>query len=120
MASPTTRSEEPDAGLRPLPNGPAAAAVLAGGIGSVVLGIAIMLVELSGGIKNLLNWWNPAGPLTGKTGVAVVAFLLSWALLARLWRGKDVNFPRVAVWSLVLVALGLLLTFPPIFLSFGH
>lgn len=99
----------------PLPNGPAAAAFLAGGIGSAALGIAIVLTEMSTGIKNALNWWNPAGPLTGKTGIAVLSFLVSWVVLGQLWKGKNVDFGKVSLWSIILVVLGLLLTFPPVF-----
>jgi hypothetical protein len=34
------------------------------------------LAEASPAVKNLLNWWNPVGPLSGKTGVAVAVWLV--------------------------------------------
>ena len=46
-------------------------------------------------------------------GVAV--FFISWLILHFVFRGKNVNFTRVAVLALVLLGLGLLGTFPPFF-----
>src|SRR5512141_1426246 len=62
--------------------GEAAAAFLAGGIGCFILGLLVTLTEMPAlvGLKNALNWTNPVGPLSGKTGVAVIAFLLAWAV----------------------------------------
>jgi len=61
---------------------------------------------------------SPAGPLTGKTGVGVIAWLVSWIVLHTLWKDEDVALVRVLVVSLVLLALGLVLTFPPVFEAF--
>lgn len=97
------------------PNGPVAAALLAGGIGAAVLGLVTVLNEASPGISAALNWYNPVGPLSGKTGVEIIAFFLSWLLLHFSMRGKNVNFSRAATIAFVLLAIGLLLTFPPIF-----
>lgn len=58
------------------------------------------------------------GPLSGKVTVAVIAYIVSWAILAYLWRGKEVTFGRIFTISLVLVVLGFLFTFPPLFLAF--
>src|SRR4051812_37189182 len=76
----TASEAEPRLGSQTLgdefpPNGPAAAAFLACGVGSAVLGLAIVLVEASPGhVKSWLNFYDPVGPLSGKTIVAVVAF----------------------------------------------
>ena len=96
-------------------NGPAAAAVLAGGIGCATLGIATTLGEASHRVGDLLNWYKPVGSLAGKTGVAVIAFLASWILLNWGFRDRDVRFGLWATIALGLVALGFLLTFPPVF-----
>ena len=48
-----------------------------------------------------------------------LAYLLSWIVLAMLWRGKEVNFRGVFMLALVLLAFGFALTFPPIFLIFA-
>lgn len=102
-----------------VPNGPVAAALLAGGIGSMVIGLMTVLTEMSATIKNALNWWNPAGPLAGKAGVGVIAFLVSWAVLHFLFRGKEVNFPVLSRIAFILLALGLIGTFPPFFKLFA-
>lgn len=109
-------------GLSPRPDGPAAAAILAAGIGVFALGALTVLSEASAGIHDWLESWDfdqGVGPLAGKTTLAVVVWLVSWAVLAiALWR-KEVNL-RVWFWvAAVLVALGFLGTFPPIFLSFA-
>ena len=96
------------------PNGPVAAALLAGGIGSAVLGLATFSVELSEAVKNLLNWYKPVGPLMGKSSLGILAFVLSWVILNALWKGKETNFNRIATVALVLVVIGLILTFPPV------
>lgn len=107
------------------PNGPVAAAFVAAGIGSFVLGIFTLLNELSSDISDFLKFdvnfglGSGVGPLSGKVTMAVIAFIVSWAILFYLWRGKEVDFRRALTASLILVALGFLLTFPPIFRAFG-
>jgi len=101
-----------------LPNGPAAAAILSAGLGSAVIGLLTTGAVISTGLKSALNWWGPAGPLSGKTGVGVITWLVSWIVLHTLWKDEDVAFVRVLVVTLVLLALGLLMTFPPVFEAF--
>jgi len=101
------------------PNGPVAAVLIAGGIGSAVLGVATALNEASSAISMSLNWINAVGPLSGKAGLATIAFFLSWLILHFAMRGKNVNFSLAATIAFVLLAIGLLLTFPPIFELFA-
>jgi hypothetical protein len=98
--------------------GVASAAFLAGGVGTLVIGLMTTGAVISEGLKNALNWWNPAGPLTGKTGVGVIAWLISWVLLHTVWKDKEVDFNRVFSITLILIGLGFLLTFPPVFEAF--
>ncbi len=100
------------------PNGPVAAAFLAAGIGSFALGVLTTGAEASEAVANALRWSAPVGPLSGKTGLAVIVWLVAWAVLASRWRSKEVAFRAVYRWTLVLIALGLLLTFPPFFQAF--
>jgi len=102
-----------------LPNGPAAAALLAGGIGAAALGILTTLSEASANIANALRWSVAVGPLSGKVGAAVIIYLVSWAILHYAWRGKNVNFNQVATVTFILLAIGLLGTFPPVFELFA-
>jgi hypothetical protein len=59
--------------------------------------------------------WNPVGPLSGKTTVAVAVYLVAWAILAAWWRGRNVRFAQVWTITLILLGLGLLGTFPIFF-----
>jgi hypothetical protein len=97
------------------PNGPVAGALLAAGFGSAVLGLMTVLNEASPAISQALNWNNAVGPLSGKVGIGMIAFFLSWIVLHFALRGKNVNFPRAAAIAYILLAIGVLLTFPPIF-----
>jgi hypothetical protein len=97
--------------------GEAAAAFLAGGIGCFVLGVLVTLTAMPAlvDLKNALNWSNPVGPLSGKVGVAMIAFLLSWGIAHVTMREKEVNLKTYVIVAGVLTALGFLLTFPPFF-----
>ena len=104
---------------RSLPNGPAAAAILASGIGSALYGLFVLLAESNATAHDLMNLNNDVGPLSGKTTFGVVAWLLVWGVLHALWRAKNVGFARVFTITLVLIGLALVLTFPPVFLAFA-
>jgi hypothetical protein len=103
------------------PNGPVSAALLAGAIGSAVLGLVTLAVELigDGPFKTSLTWYAPAGPLSGKSGVAIIVFFLAWAVLHFVWKDKETDFARISTISFVLLAVGLLGTFPPVWHLFG-
>ena len=98
-----------------LKNGKAAAALLAGGIGAFVMGLVTTLSEASSSFGSALNWYKPAGPLSGKTTVAVIVWLIAWAVLGNQWKDKDVDFDKISMIALVLLLLGILGTFPPFF-----
>jgi hypothetical protein len=106
------------------PSGPVAAVFLAAGIGSLVLGLFVVLNEVSPDINNFLKWdanyglGSGVGPLSGKAALSVIAFAVSWVVLHLALRGKEVNFRAAFIGSLVLVGLGFAMTFPPVFLAF--
>jgi hypothetical protein len=106
------------------PNGPVAAAFLAAGVGSAVLGLMVVLAAFSDDVNNFLKFdesfglGSGVGPLSGKTAVAVLAYAIAWIVLHLALRGRDVNFRRAFVWSLALVGVGFLGTFPPFFTLF--
>lgn len=99
-------------------DGAAAAAVLGAAIGATTLGLLTTAAEASPALKSALNLSDPVGPLSGKVIGATVAFFVSWAILHALWKNKDVNFGRLATIAMVLIAVGILLTFPLIFQVF--
>lgn len=101
------------------PFGPVAAVFLAAGIGSVVLGILTTLAEANESVKSWLEWSKSVGPLVGKTVLSAVAFFIAWPILHLLMRDKDPRPSRVFLWVWILVAIGLLLTFPTFFQAFA-
>lgn len=101
------------------PNGPVAAAILATGIGSLVLGILTVLAEGVESIHTALEFSEKVGPLSGKTIIAVIAYFVSWLLLHAGLKNKDVDLKKVATVTAVLIVLALILTFPPVFLAFA-
>src|SRR5689334_2883594 len=94
------------------PVGEDAAAILAAGVGSFAIGLMTTLAEASVDLRNFLNFYNPVGPLSGKTIVAIIIWLISWTWLYFRWKGKEIPFPRVFTATLVLISLGVLGTFP--------
>jgi len=101
------------------PFGPVAAAFLAAGIGALVLGVLTTLGEASDDVASALEWSKSVGPLTGKTILAVAAFLGSWAILYAVLRGKDPKPKMVFTWTAILLAIGFVLTFPTFFQIFA-
>jgi len=101
------------------PNGPAMAAIIAAGIGALILGILTTLNEASTDVHDFLEIDKDVGPLSGKTLFAVIGYLVAWAVLAPLlWR-------RSISWNTGLIITGLLLvggfvgTFPKFFELFA-
>jgi hypothetical protein len=103
------------------PNGPVSAALLAGGIGSAVMGLVTLMNELApkSAFSTSLVWSKPVGGLSGKSSYAIIAFFVSWAILHYLWKDKDTNFARLSSIALGLLVFGLLGTFPPIWHLLG-
>ncbi len=104
---------------KPLTNGPAAAAILAAGIGCLALGLLTTLVQALAPAREVLNFYSPTGPMSGKTILATAVWLVAWAMLHFLWRSEQVDFGKIFAVTLLLIALGLLGTFPLFFRSFG-
>jgi hypothetical protein len=102
------------------PEGPIAAAVLAGGVGAAALGVVTTLAEVSEGFRSWLQWSDAVGPLSGKVLVAVGVWLVAWALLHLALRSRPYETRRALVVSLVLIAVGVVGTFPTFFQLFGQ
>jgi len=100
-------------------DGVAAAAVLASAIGVFTTGSLTTLAEISESLKTALAWSGPVGPLIGKTGVGVIVWLIVWSILHVIWRGKEVNFSAIYTMSLILIAMGWIFAFPPVFEAFS-
>ncbi len=101
-------------GSETIPNGPGAAAVLAAGIGCATIGILDLAGDASGAIGKLLSFYNPTGTLSGVTSISIIVWLVTWFALNRRWHARTVAMAKVNVAAFALVAMGFLLTFPPI------
>ncbi len=98
-------------------NGAAMAAFLGAGVGAFAMGLVVILNEA--GVFSAPSLYGPAGGVSGRTTIAVVIWLIGWAVLHRRWKGRHVEPRRVLSTTLGLVALGLVLTFPPVWGLFG-
>jgi hypothetical protein len=94
------------------------ASFIAGGIGSATLGIALIGTEISSGFKEFLTFNSGVGALSGKSTVAVIAFFLSWIILHNVMRDKNIKLVTSFWIGIALTVVGLILTYPPVFLSF--
>lgn len=107
-------SEQPYAVSENLPNGSGGAALLAAGIGAIALaGLAIAADHIQS-FRALMIFYGPTGPLSGVTTSAILVWLAAWTILSIRWRSRNVSLKRVATIALILLAMGLVLTFPPI------
>lgn len=93
-------------------NGAACASFLAAGIGAFAMGIFVILNEA--GVFAAPTLYSPAGGVTGRTAFAAVVWLIAWIVLHHRWSGRRIQSPYVFPLTLVLIGLGLLLTFPPV------
>lgn len=105
--------------IRERPNGPALAAVVAAAFGTFVLGVFTTLAEASEPLKEWLQFRKPVGPLSGKTSLAVAAWIGAWLVLAVAWRRREVSFRKGLIAAAVMIGLGALGTFPSFFERFA-
>jgi hypothetical protein len=99
----------------PRPSGPAAAVLLAAGFGSSALGLLSVLTAASDAVSGVLTLSDRVGDLSGVTTVAAGVFFAAWGVLAVAWRGANPPLGRIVATTAILVTLGLLGTFPPLF-----
>lgn len=104
---------------RDKPEGPISAAIIAAGVGATALGVVTTLAEASETVKDWLSWNDDVGPLSGKTIVAVIVWLASWAILHAALRNKQYETRRALALGLLLVLLGVVGTFPTFFQAFA-
>jgi hypothetical protein len=102
------------------PNGPAAAAMLAGGLGVAVLGVLTTLNEASADIHDFLEFWKDVGPLSGKTLIATGAFFVSWVAFAPMMWTRNVRWDLAILVTAVLLVIGFVGTFPEFFQLFAE
>jgi hypothetical protein len=97
-----------------LANGSGAAAILSAGIGSFTLAALAIAADKSSGIKSALIFYKPTGQLSGVTTLAILIWLVVWAILDFRWKKKTIALTKTNRIAFVLMILSFLLTFPPI------
>ncbi len=94
-------------------NGPGAAAILAAGVGCLAVGLFATLGDAFPAIAHFFIFYTPTGPLSGVTTSAIIVWLLAWYGLNRRWATQTVAMSKVNLAAFALLALAVLLTFPP-------
>lgn len=97
-----------------LANGSGAAALLSAGIGACALAVFSIVADRVAGFRHWMVFYKPTGPLSGVTTSAILIWLIAWGILELRWRNRNVPMNRIGIAALVLLMVGLLLTFPPL------
>jgi hypothetical protein len=95
-----------------MPNGDALAAMLAAAIGALALGVLVILNEA--GIFSAPALYAPAGGLSGRATMTMIGWLGAWGVLHARWRRRQVAAAPVFTWIVVLIAIAVFMTFPPV------
>ena len=86
-----------------LTNGSGAAAILSAGVACLALGILAIAGDKWAAVKVLLVFYKPTGPLSGVTTVAILVWLVTWAILDLLWRKRTIAVARTSAVAFVLL-----------------
>lgn len=100
-------------------DGIAATALLAAGVGALVLGLLTTLAEASTSVKDFLQFNDRVGPLSGKTIIAAAVYFGALLVFALIWRRRQLALKPVFIAAVILLALGVLGTFPTFFQAFA-
>jgi len=109
-----TQEKSPPAASGDQPNGSGAAAILSAGVGTFMVGVLAIAADKFHSIQSLFIFYKPPGPLSGVTTIAILFWLLTWAVLEARWRKRNVALTPICFIAFVLLGMSLLLTFPPI------
>jgi hypothetical protein len=118
-STPVTGTRTSPLSVAERPSGPAAAVLMATGLGALVLAILVILAEGSESFADSLAYNDRVGPLSGKVIWAVVAYAGSWLVLWGVLRRRDFPLATAAIVCAVLVGLALVGTFSPFFQLFA-
>jgi hypothetical protein len=117
-SSRSSRQRQADAFAEP--NGGIVAAVVAAGAGCAVLGLCTVASAASGLVAQLLTFYAPTGPLSGKSLLSSLLYLIIWGNLHFRLRDRELRLARASMLTMVLLAIGFAGTFPPVYQLFGH
>ena len=108
--------ESREADLKSCGDGSAWAALLAAGIGCASFGVLTLFSECSPAVAKLLLWYVPSGSLSGVAILSVAVWIVAWVVLAVIWKNRRFESEGLLMAAtLLLVAAGILLTFPPFY-----
>ena len=93
-------------------NGAALASFLAAGIGAFAVGFFVIVNET--GLFAAPALYGPAGGVSGRMTFAAVVWLIGWAVLHSRWKNRELESRRVYAATLVLITVGVILSFPPV------
>ena len=97
----------------------AAATLIGGGLGVAFYGVLTFVSERWVTTQPGFTLSKDVGPLSGKTLYGVIGWLVAWAVLALILRRRNVS-EKFTYWTTgILVAIGFLLTFPPVWKLLG-
>ena len=108
----TVRTVPFQADVRGMANGSAMAAFLGAGVGAFAMALLVLLNET--GLFVAPTLYAPAGGVSGRTTFATIVWLLAWGLLHRLWKAREMAPGRIYAVTFLLLGLGVLGTFPPL------
>lgn len=94
-----------------LPNGAGAAAVVAAGLGGMVMAVLAIVADHQPAFKKMLIFSAPVGALSGESTGAVAVWLVSWVVLDIAWKRQDVRSAWIGV-GLGLLLLSFVLMIP--------
>ena len=97
-------------------NGAALSGFLGGSIGAFAMGFFVIVNEI--GLFAAPSLYGPAGGVSGRTTFATITWLVAWAVLHHRWRDRVIDPRRVFAVGLLLIGLGFLGTFPPVWTFF--
>lgn len=93
-------------------NGAALASFLGAGIGAFAMGVIVILNEAGLFVAPAL--YAPAGGVSGRTTLAAAIWLIGWAVLHSRWKDRQIESRGVHLLSVILIGVGIVLTFPPV------
>lgn len=113
----------------PIVSGPAAAALISTGIGPLLMMVSHHLADTSKERENIIwvigSWipgshnpnkmWGDIGPYAGKETILLLGWLVSWAILHRLWRHRNIKPKTMFFWFFALLIVTTIMSWPPLF-----
>jgi len=102
------------------PTGSAWAALLAAAIGAAAFGLFTDISENSATVARYLQWYKPAGSLSGVTISAIIIWLAAWFALNGRWHYKNIRHQKTLLTLTIFLGIAAIVaTFPPFYELFG-